>query len=243
MKEKHGFSVERQIRDLLECFVPSVRAEIIGTFSLALKILLLRYNRKKKEWLGRAHPGAQHPFTLKRDDISGAIQLVDFHIRNTFETSLKGSPHIGITSLNEPDAVQYFKVDVIGTVKDIYGREVVIEPEATKFLYKEPETGKHIEHPHYFMPYRAKRLQWIRATIQRTHQIYEKRESSWTTFLYVGTFLVPYRDLLGNEEDRNYFVVVCRKQSKKPIRFVTAYYCRYHQDLLRILEPCCPYQQ
>ena len=181
-------------------------------------------------------------FSLKESDVSGVIRLIDFHVNNHKTIHNSYTVHVGIKHFDEGEALNFFDNYVIGSVKDKYDRTIEINTEAMVFLYKERGTGAHIVDPYNFSSWRAKRLRWIRPTLERTKEIYEKREKKWSTFLYVSQFEVPYTDDSGvGQIDINHFMVVCRKKSGKPLKFITAYHCQNHQQLLKWIEASQPY--
>lgn len=227
----------RTIQKYLDYLSTDTRREIYKVFNLVSRTLLYRYYRKKKKLRLKGENIA-----LKRSDISSIIHLIDFHVLNHRFIKDSYIVHVGIKNLDEGDALKFFEIYVMGTVKDKYNRDIHIYLDAMKFLYKDRLTRKHIVHSYNFSDTRAKRLRWIRPTLEKTKEIYEKREKKWSTFLYVSMFEVPYINKSGLKQvSLNHFVVVCRKESGKPLKFKTAYHARDHNQLLKLIEPYHPF--
>jgi len=194
-------------------------------------ILCFKEKRKRKSCLG--------PFSLKQKDINKAVDLVIYHNSRMKEFVVKNTPLAdNLGSCPEAKALEYYDNCVEGTVVDKNGDKVVLDEGGLRFLYKNPDTQKHEINSAYYLDYRGKRLPWIRYTIENTKEIYELRERSWSTFYYVGTFIVPLHT--GNK--LNYFFIVTRKESGQDRKFVTAWHFEEHIRLLKNIEPAVPFR-
>lgn len=212
---------------LLEGFSPANLQIVYNSFIETAKVLSVRQNRLNK---------AQ----LKPKEVRSALQLVAFHYDNTKEvdaTLHELNAFLG-KEPSEDDAFTYFEKTVMGRVNDVYGREIVISEDGLKHLYKEDVSGKHVIATDNFMPMRAKRLPWIRWTIQNTREIYKKRDNNWIVYGYVQTFRVP----LKPSSVANYFLVIIRKKDRQaPLELVTSYHMEDHEDFLKRIEDFQPF--
>jgi len=223
-------------------------------FSLALQVLFLKYKRKREEYettlairkrKGKKIKLITKPLLLKEKDISNAISLVDFHIKTMEEIDVKANEDLtklfGTVSLET--ALKYYDEFLKkGSIKDAMGREVIFDENGKLFLYKEhTEEGRHIALPENYVEPRGRRLPWIKSVLSETRQIYKDVESYWETFLYVGIFNIKINVGTTFEEiQKNYFLVVTRKEKGKPLRFVTAYFMESQLDLFKHLERAYP---
>lgn len=230
------------------------QAIVDNVFSLVLQVLFLKYKRKCREYeetlvirrkKGRKRKFITGPLLLKEKDITGVISLVDFHIKTKREIEVKPNEDLSslFGSLPLVDAVKYYDEFLVkGEIKDIMGRRIIFDEDGKSFLYKDhTQEGKHICALENYVEARGKRLPWVKLLLTSTREIYREAESYWETFLYVGIFKIRIdKDTIYEKEERNYFLVVIRKQSGKPMRFVTAYYMSSEFDLFKHLEKAHP---
>src|SRR5690349_17469840 len=64
----------------------------------------------------------------------------------------------------------------MGTVTDKYGREVIIDEDGIRSVYKDPESGEHDISSANYEEVRGKRLPWIRHTVQNSDAVYVEEE-------------------------------------------------------------------
>lgn len=223
-------------------------------FSLVLQVLFLKYKRKQEEHettlkirkrKGKKLKFISKPILLKEKDISNAISLVDFHLKTTKEIDVITNEDLtklfGDVSLEV--ALKYYDEFLKkGEIKDIMDRKIIFDDNGKIFLYKEHTAeGRHIALPENYVEARGKRLSWISPLLTTARQIYRQVESYWETFLYVGIFKIrinpgtPYE-----EEEKNHFLVVTRKERGKPLRFITAYFMESRLELFKHLEEAHP---
>lgn len=228
---------------------------IDSLFSLALKVLFLKYKRKVREYeetllirkkkhrKRKYHSG---PLFLKEKDTSNSISLVDFHLNNCSEIDVSSSQDLMANFGNFPlqDAIKYYEEFLMkdNNVKDIMGRRLIFNEDGKRFLYKEhTEEGKHIVAPENYVEARGKRLCWIKPLFNRTREIYRQTESFWEAFLYVGIFKVKIdSNTVFERIEPQYFLIITRRKSRQPLEFVTAYYMTSQLDLFKHLEQTRP---
>lgn len=223
-------------------------------FSLVLQVLFFKYKRKCREYeetlvirknKGRKRKFTTGPLLLKEKDITNTILLVDFNLRTRREMEVRPNEDLSslFGELSLPDALKYYDAFLIkGDVKDIMGRKIIFDENGKSFLYKAhtPE-GEHIIASDNYVEARGKRLSWIKPLLLFTREIYREVEASWETFLYVGVFKIKIdKDTAYEKEEKNYFLVVTRRQSGKPLKFITAYYFDSQSDLFKHLEKAHP---
>lgn len=238
----------------LRLFTERTQGLVDEIFSLVLQVLFLTYKRRRKEYettlLIRKRKGKKiklisNPLLLKEKDISNAIALVDFHLNTKKEidvranedlTKLFGEPPLEIASRFYDEHLKK------GDIKDIMGRKIIFDDAGKIFLYKEHTAeGRHIALPENYEAARGKRLPWIKSLLVNTREIYRQVEPSWETFLYVGIFKIKFKaDTLFEEEEKNHFLIITRKERGKPLRFVTAYYMKSQLELFKHIEPAHP---
>ena len=193
----------------------------------------------------------EKPF-LKPREVRAALSLISFHYEKTGDIDIRrdGLDALIGREFTEGDALKHYENNVEGTVLDKGGREITIGDEGMRHLYKESETGDHVVHPDNFQPIRAKRMPWIRWTLQNTLEVYiqevrkERGAPPWHIFGYVQSFLIPHRDRETGTETRNrnyLFVVVRRKKKDGLLEFVTAYHFDDHETLLKRVGAFDPY--
>lgn len=198
--------------------------------------------RKRK---GKKKKLISNPLLLKEKDVTNAIALVDFHLKTQEERSVNENEDLtklfGTVSL-ETALKFYDEYLKKGNIKDVMGREVIFDDNGKLFLYKEhTEEGKHIALPENYVEARGKRLSWIKPVLSETRQIYKEMEAYWETFLYVGIFSIRInKGTIGESIQNNHFLVVTRRERRKPLRFVTAYFMESQLELFKHLERTTP---
>lgn len=212
--------------------------QILGNLDEPNRILVLRCFVESAKVICSRQKTLRKP-QLKMKEIRSALELIAFHYDKTSGTDAARKPLsdlLGI-ELTEGLAVEYFERSVEGKTTDSHGREILINEDGLRHLYKDRE-GRHTMEPQYFQPYRAKRLPWIRHALETTNEIYKKRERDWLIYAYVKCFQVP----LHAGSVTNYLMVIVRKESHQaPLKFVTAYYLDNHENLLKKVEDFQPY--
>lgn len=212
---------------------------IYKVFSTAVRILKCKQARRQLAYDESVKKGKKKPrsIELKRSDVSSALVLTDFHFSHSKEVF--ATANMGLHHVTEDDAVRFYEKFVMGQSRDKFGREIKIDEDGIVFLYKEAKTDKHIVSSENYVESRGKRLHWIRPTIEQTEEIYEIHEQNWTSYYYVGTFIVPYTDEMTGEKvtRENYLFVVVRKEPDKSLKFVTAYPIETYEQFLKRIEP------
>ncbi len=235
------FSIENNI----SYFSIQTQENIKYVFSTAVRILRYRYIRKQRlyyEKLKRKKKKEKRIIYLKRSDVSNALMISDFHFSHSREVMAKD--HMATLGyIEEKDALKYYEHFVMGKTRDRYGREIVIDEEGMKFLYKQAGTGEHIINSDNYERIRGKRLHWIKPTIEQTEEIYENHERNWTSYYYIGTFIIPYTDDKSGEKlvKENYLFIVVRKEADKSLKFITAYPIDKYGQFLKRIESAHPY--
>lgn len=178
------------------------------------------------------------PVVLKRKDITRLVKLVDYHHANdkTFTADHELIQCFGQT-FNEMDALKFFEYYVEGNTKDRFGRQIHIDLEdGAKFMYKNYEANIHEMKPEYYLPYRGKRLPWIRHTIHNSTNVYTRTDGNQREIMYLCKYDLPNYD---NESNKCYWVVIVKKNSKdkiSPYCFRTAFTIFKYNNLLKRLE-------
>lgn len=202
------------------------RVLVLRCFVESAKVICSRQNTLKKP-------------QLKMKEIRSALELISFHYDKTSVSDVNKKPLTDLLGidLTEDMAVDYFEKHVEGEVSDIYGRKIMINEDGLRHLYKDGD-GNHTMEAQYFQLNRAKRLPWIRHTLETAKEIYKKREHAWLIYAYVKCFQVPVHTGCVS----NYLMVIARKESTQaPLKFVTAYYLDNHENLLKRIEDFEPY--
>ncbi|MDD2772075.1 MAG: hypothetical protein PHP45_00090 [Elusimicrobiales bacterium] len=211
-------------------FVPNLLRPFSSRFSLstALSGLTSRQNRLQKP-------------QLKPKEIRAAVGLIMFHYAKTSVIELKIKPELAVClgrDMTEEQAKNYYRDNVQGQVRDAYGRQININADGVRHLYKD-EDGKHTICAEYLMQSRVKRLPWIRYALENTMEIYKRYDGDWICYAYTQTFSVPFRT--GGEN--NYLMVIVRSENAQaPLKFVTAYYINDHEELLKRIEEFEPFE-
>lgn len=212
---------------------------VLNHFVETAKVLKVR-----QEFLGKPQ--------LKAKEVRAALALIAFHYEKTREIDVRKNGlaiFIG-KDLTEQQALDYYEKSMLGKVLDQGGREIIFDVEGMDYLYKDPEHGQHIIASANFQPIRAKRMPWIRWTIQNSTEVYRQEvertrgDPPWHVFGYVYSFLVPFRDRESGKDsiERNYLFVVARRKKKDSlIEFVTAYHFDDHETLLKRVATFDPF--
>lgn len=226
---------------LYNFFTSETRQNLYEVFYNSMRVLHFKYKRKKNEReikRKKKKKPLRHSYPLKRTDISKVVVLIDHFLANTYIIPPEEDPLRNFGIFPHDEGMKYYQHFVEGTVKDIYGNEIVIDEEGLTFLFddhdKDLSREKYLEH-------RGKRLPWIRLTLKNTKGIYEYTETPWTTYFYVSKYNVPYKKDGILKKEPNYFFVVVRKKAAKPLKFVTAYHFDKKHMFLKYLEPSHPY--
>ena len=166
-----------------------------------------------------------YPIILKRKEITKLMNLMDYYYIHDKTFTVKGplTDCFG-SSFNEKKAWKYFEAHVEGNVKDKYDRNISIDIEdGIKFMYKNPETGRHDIKSEYYEPTRGKRLPWIRHTIMNSKNIYAKIDKEQLELMYLCKYEIP---LVSSENNLSSFIVIVKKYRKdriSPFKFKTAF--------------------
>lgn len=212
--------------------------QILGNLDEPNRILVLRCFVESSKVICSRQNTLRKP-QLKMKEIRSALELIAFHYDKTSGTDAAKKPLCDLLGidLTEGMAVEYFEKYVEGKTIDSHGREIIINENGLRHLYKDGE-GRHTIESRHFQLYRAKRLPWIRYTLETSKEIYKKRERDWLIYAYVKCFQVP----LHAGCVTNYLMVIVRKESHQaPLKFVTAYYLDNHENLLKKIEEFEPY--
>ena len=162
---------------------------------------------------------------LKTKEIAAALVLAETLHSSAYRFVAEGPlAQLFGGNCDEAKAWGYYTDHVLGSVTDKYGRNVVIDDDGIKSLYKDPESGAHDVASENYEEVRGKRLPWIRQTIENSEAVYVVEESLGRsgvrrTFLY--TAIITIR--LQQQEQTSYYVVAVREGKNGILRFVTAY--------------------
>jgi len=238
-------SLPKSFNILYNYFSEETKKVLHDVFYVTMKALYFKHKRKTEiyeESRKRKHKKYKGIFRLKRQDVSNAMTLVDFHLSNYEEIEVKDELAENFGVVSEGEALKYFDLYVEGIVKDIHNREVMIDEEAIRFMYKDSKTQEHSISSENYEEIRAKRLPWIRETLRHAKEIYEVTEKNGMKYLYVREYKVIFKNQDGKiDSNINYFLIVVRKETGKPLRFITAFPIDRYVNLLRQIEPGHPY--
>lgn len=194
----------------------------------------LVYERQKRT--GKTDLGAK--------DISAAVILAETLHSGPYRFVAEGplAAFFG-QACDEAKALDYFGKHVMGTVKDVHGRELLIDEHGMKSLYKDPVSGGHIDTPENYEESRGKRLPWIRHTLCNSPAIYY--EDEWLSktekrrkWLY--TAIATIRHSKG--EETAYYMVLMRERKSSPVpRMITAFYMDERNSFLHQIAVCRRY--
>lgn len=227
---------------LYRYFPEDTRKTIHHVFYSTMKVLFCRYRRKKEIWENQSKMKNKKTifnFSLKRKDLTSILLLVDHYLSNIYTITRDKDPLVNFGNFPYDKALDYYDESVEGIVKDIYGREIILDEEGVSFCFDHDISlakDKYVDS-------RGKRLSWIRPTLENTKAIYEITEDDWTSYYYLSKFNVPFTDPATGVENksRNYFFIVVRRKSERPLQFITAYHMEEEVTLLKRLEPSHPY--
>jgi hypothetical protein len=82
---------------------------------------------------------------LKPKEVSAALLLAETLHSGAFRFVAEGHLSELFGSCDEAKALDYFERQVLGEIIDKFGRRVVIDDTGIRSLYKEAETGLHVE--------------------------------------------------------------------------------------------------
>ncbi len=198
------------------------------------KIAYYAIDRKKKGLKAQS----DFPAILKRKEITRLVKLIDYYHAHdkTFNVDHELKQCFG-QNFTESDALKFFEHYVEGDTVDKFGRRIHIDlDDGVKFMYKNYEANIHEMKPEYYLPYRGKRLPWIRHTIHNSTNIYTKIDGNQREIMYLCKYDLPNYD---NENNKCYWVVIVKKNSKDrvaPYNFRTAFTIFKYNNLLKRLE-------
>lgn len=223
MKKIDATSLERLLQVGLLSEKNSER--LIRVFYDATKIVYERQKRLKKP-------------QLKMKEISSALILAESLHSNLHHFEATGELAECFGTFSEETALEYYDKKVMGEVTDKFGRKILIDEDGLRSLYKEPETGKHIENPENYEEGRGKRLPWIRFALQNSESVYVSEEKIANSFrrslIYASVVSIP----LTPKDQTSYYVVVVRQEKGGENRFLTAYSIGKRNRFLCIIEKC-----
>lgn len=217
-----------RLRALLESSLLSKKngERLIRSFYDAAKIVYKRQKRLKKP-------------ELKPKEISSAMLLADSLQTHMFRFQAIGPLAECFGTLDEAAALRYYEAKVMGSVTDLRGRTVQIEETGMRSLYKDAESGAHVQETEHYEQGRGKRLPWIRHTLEHSTAVYVNEEtvgkSFRRSFLYTATVSIPVND---KPSQTSYYVVVTREFDGGALRFVTAYSMLKRNKFLNVIESC-----
>ena len=163
--------------------------------------------------------------TLKTKEVSNALLLAETLHASAFRFVAEGELlQLFGQDCNETTAIEYFGKCVMGTVTDKYGRNVVIDEDGMKSLYKDPASGGHVVAPENYEEVRGKRLPWIRHTVENSDAVYVEQEPIGRSGIrrqYFYTAIVTFR--LKQVEYTSYYVVLVREGKNQALKMVTAF--------------------
>jgi hypothetical protein len=226
--------IYRKLRTVARLHIFENAQTICHIFYDVLKVTYYAIERKKKGIISNGN----YPITLKRRDITTLVKLIDYHHSNdkTFTAEHELTQCFG-ASFTENDALKFFEEYVEGDTKDKFGRQIHIDLEdGIKFMYKNYDTNSHEIKSEYYLPYRGKRLPWIRHTLHHSTNIYTKIDGDQREIMYISKYALP-----DYEEDKNkcYWVVIVKKNRKDkvgPYHFKTAFAIFKYNNLLKRIE-------
>jgi hypothetical protein len=160
---------------------------------------------------------------LKMKEVSSALVLAESLHSQCFRFEATGQLAENFGTFTEDQALKYYEEKVMGEVKDIWGRNILLDEDGMRSLYKEAGSGKHVVAPENYEEGRGKRLPWIRYALQKSDAVYLSEETVQgvfrRTYLYTATVSIP----LNPKPQVSYYVVVVREGKNALLRMVTAY--------------------
>jgi hypothetical protein len=219
-----------QLRELMDSGILSTpnRERIARVFYDATKIVYERQESLEKK-------------QLKMKEVSSALVLADLINSQAFHFDAVGElgENFG-GAFSEDEALEYFEKKVMGTVKDVHGRKIIIDEQSVNSLYKEKGSGRHVVATENYEQARGKRLPWIRHALQKSSAIFVAEEkvggSFRRTLLYTGIVSIP----LGQEAVTEYYIVPVR-EGQSDLRMITAYSMAKRNRFLKTLSLTIPY--
>lgn len=179
---------------------------------------------------------------LKIKEVSAALALAESMHSGAFHFDATGEMASLFGECPQGRALDYYENSVMGTVRDVHGREIEIDLDGMKSLYKEAGTGKHIVDAENYEQVRGKRLPWIRHVLQRSEAIYVVEETVQRAFrrsyLYTAIVSIP----LQPKAQTQYYVVVVRESKNGDLRFLTAYSMDKRNRFLGVISLCSMYK-
>ena len=166
---------------------------------------------------------------LKHKEIAQCLNLIYYHHQKDQLVRAKDDliENFG-RSIGEKEALEYYEKKVMGKIKDCFGEEINIDELGLDFLY-----DGHEMKPENFLEPRAKRLPWIRYTLENSREIYEKQERNSVKYLYVSHFEYPVH--ITEAYYRTFFLVIIIKRKDGSLGFLTAFSVdRYNQFLSKL---------
>jgi len=166
---------------------------------------------------------------LKHKEIAQCLNLIYYHHQKDKLIRADDSllENFG-RKIEEKEALDYYEKKTMGKVKDCLGEEISIDELGMDFLYDGHEMKSE-----NFLESRAKRLPWIRHTLENSREIYEKQERNSVKYLYVSHFEYPV-----HAPDLNYstfFLTMLIKRRDGSLGFLTAFSVdRYNQFLSKL---------
>lgn len=166
---------------------------------------------------------------LKHKEIAQCLNLIYYHHQKDQLIRAKDSllENFG-RKIEEKEALDYYEKKTMGKVKDYLGEEISIDELGMDFLY-----DGHDMKPENFLESRAKRLPWIRYTLENSREIYEKQEQNSVKYLYVSHFEYPVH--VADLYYTTFFLVILIKRKDGSLGFLTAFSVdRYNQFLSKL---------
>jgi len=227
---------------LYNLFSEATRGTIAHIFYKAMKVVYFKHKRKEGIWeekRRRSNKASRTFYPLSKTDISNSIYLVDHYLSNLYIIPPESDPLSKFGNFPHGDAMRYYDEFVEGSIKDVYGRTVVLDEVGIGFMF---DHDMDLD-PKDYSESRGKRLPWIRPTLQNSKGIYEVTEQHWTTYFYTSALNVPYTDKNSGATLKimHYFFIVVRKEAGIPLRFITAYHFDKELMFLKYLEPAHPF--
>jgi len=166
---------------------------------------------------------------LKHKEVAQCLNLIYYHHQKDQLVRAKDGllENFG-RNIAEREAIDYYEQKVMGKVKDSLGEEINIDELGMDFLY-----DGHDMKPDNFLESRAKRLPWIRYTLENSKEIYEKQERNSIKYLYVSHFEYPVHAV--DVYYTTFFLVILIKRKDGSLGFLTAFSVdRYNQFLSKL---------
>jgi len=224
----------KKLRNVAKLYIFENAQIVSHIFYDVFKIAYYALVRKKKG--SKSISG--HQVVLKRKEVTRLVKLVDYHHANdkTFNIDHELIQCFG-QNFTERDALKFFENYVEGGTSDKFGRQIQIDLEdGIKFMYKNPDTNLHEVKSEYYLPYRGKRLPWIRHTLHNSTSIYTQIDGNHREVMYICKYDLPG---YGADANKCYWVVIVKKNKKdkvSPYNFKTAFTMFKYNNLLKRIE-------